>query len=145
MRNKTLTLLALLLFAALLPAADLTVQITGVRVPASGSPGEIGCALYSKPDGFPMNNASATVQWHPAKAEGVTCKFPGLASGKYAVSVVHDLNGNKRTDTKMFGIPTEDWGVSNNIRPKMRAPKFEEAAFAVDAAKDVKIEIRVAR
>ena len=31
----------------------------------------------------------------------------------------------------MFGIPKEPWGVANGVRPKMRPPRFEEAAFEI--------------
>ena len=75
----------------------------------------------------------------------VTCRFTSIEPGQYAVAVMHDLNGNHRTDTKMFGIPTEDWGVSNNSRPRLRAPNFDEAAFSVAEGKTVAIEIKVGR
>ena len=55
----------------------------------------------------------------------------GLAAGTYAISCFHDLNGNGKLDTNLFGIPTEPYGFSNNARPKFRAPKWEEARFEV--------------
>ena len=42
-------------------------------------------------------------------------------------------------------MPTEVWGVSNNVRPPMRAPYFDEAAVAVAAGGPVTIEVRLAR
>jgi uncharacterized protein (DUF2141 family) len=101
-------------------AADLVVKVTGIR----SDTGEVGCALYARPDGFPLESGT-TGQWHPARKDGVECRFPGLKRGVYAVAVVHDTNGNHRTD--LLGIPTEDWGVSNNVHPSLRAPTFDEA------------------
>ncbi len=133
------------LFVLLLPAmsaraAELVVKITGVRSDA----GEIGCALYASPDGFPMDLPRALAgQWQPARSGGVECRFPGLKRGIYAVAVSHDLNGNHRTDTNFLGIPTEDWGVSNNVRPGMRAPKFDEAQVGV-GERDLEIQVKLA-
>lgn len=57
-----------------------------------------------------MDNASARVRWQAAAAEGVTCRFADVVPGRYAVSVVHDLNNNRRVDTNLIGLPTEAWG-----------------------------------
>jgi uncharacterized protein (DUF2141 family) len=78
-----------------------------------------------------------------ADAKGVTCNFSDLADGSYAVSVSHDLNGNKKVDTNFLGMPTESWGVSNNARPSLRAPRFDEAVFKVVAGKDMTLDIKV--
>lgn len=125
-------------------AAELTVNISGVAV-AAGKPGEIGCSLYADPKGFPMDSSAAQNQWLPADPKGVTCRFPALADGSYAVSVAHDVNGNRKVDTNFLGIPSEAWGVSRNARPSLRAPRFDEAAFKVVDGKDLAIDIKVAK
>ena len=74
------------------------------------------------------------------------CRFPDVAPGGHAVSVGHDLNGNKRVDVDLLGRPNEPWGVSNNVRPTLRAPRFEEALFKVpEGSADVIVEIKAAR
>lgn len=62
-----------------------------------------------------------------------------LPKGDYAVALFHDNNSNGICDKNMFGIPTERYGFSNNIRPILKAPSFESTAIAV--VKDVAIEI----
>ncbi|MDP2870786.1 DUF2141 domain-containing protein [Methyloversatilis sp.] len=123
--------LAWLLALSALPlngaAAEIVVRVSGV----TAANGEIGCALFERDIGFPMDNTSARVRWQAAAAEGVTCRFADVVPGRYAVSVVHDLNGNRRVDTNLIGLPTEAWGVSNGVRPTLRAPRFDEAAFVV--------------
>lgn len=123
--------LAWLLALSALPlngaAAEIVVRVSGV----TAANGEIGCALFERDTGFPMDNTSARARWQTAAAEGVTCRFADVVPGRYAVSVVHDLNGNRRVDTNLIGLPTEAWGVSNGVRPTLRAPRFDEAAFVV--------------
>ena len=52
--------------------------------------------------------------------------------GDYAIAIFHDENGNGKMDKKLFGIPKEPYGFSNNFRPKMSAPKFSDCQFSVD-------------
>jgi uncharacterized protein (DUF2141 family) len=123
-------------------AAELLVRINGLSEPL----GQVGCSLFKGPGGFPMDNAGARTLWQAADAKGVTCRYADVAEGTYAVSIGHDLNGNKRVDTNFIGLPTEQWGVSSNVRPRLRAPRFEEAAFKISAdATEVVIEIEVAK
>lgn len=123
-------------------AADLIVRVTGLSDPL----GQVGCSLFATADGFPMDSTGARVLWVSADRSGVTCRFPDLPEGTYAVSVAHDLNANQRVDTNFIGLPTEQWGVSNNARPSLRAPRFDEARFKVAAElKEVVIDIRVAK
>ncbi|RPH43687.1 MAG: DUF2141 domain-containing protein [Burkholderiales bacterium] len=123
-------------------AADVVVRVGGLTEPL----GQVGCSLFAGPDGFPMDTAPARVAWLPASAKDVTCRFAAVPEGRYAVSVGHDLNGNRRVDTNLVGMPTEQWGVSGNVRPTLRAPRFDEAVFRVAAgAGDVVIDITVAK
>jgi uncharacterized protein (DUF2141 family) len=122
-------------------AADILVNVSGI----SEARGSIGCALFPDRSGFPMDNSGARALWLPADPRGVSCRYTDLPDGTYAVSVSHDLNGNRRTDTNFLGIPTEAWGVSNNARPTMRAPRFEEAAFTVSGGRSVTIDVRLAK
>jgi len=124
--------------AAPASAGELLVAVTGVRSAA----GEVGCALFAAASDFPSGTGSAA-QWRPAQASGVTCRFDGLKPGVYAVAVFHDVNGNRRTDTNLVGIPTEDYGFSNNARPAMRAPRFDEAAVQVKEGAPVRISVRL--
>lgn len=123
-------------------AADVVVRVSGLSEPL----GQVGCALFARAAGFPMDNAGARVQWLPADPKGVVCRYADVPAGSYAVSIGHDLNGNKRVDTNLIGLPTEPWGVSNNARPSLRAPRFDEAVFKVAAdAVEVVVDIQVAR
>jgi uncharacterized protein (DUF2141 family) len=123
-------------------AAEVVVRITGVSEPL----GQVGCSRFASAAGFPMDNSGARVVWQPADTKGVVCRYADVPEGSYAVSIGHDLNGNKRVDTNFIGLPTEQWGVSNNARPSLRAPRFDEAVFKVAAdAKEWVIDIKVAK
>lgn len=109
----------------------LIVQIEGIRE----STGEIGVLLFDHATGFPGDSASSIRhRVVPARTGKVALYFEDLPFGTYAVAVIHDLNGNRRVDTNLLGIPKEGYGFSNNARSLFRAPRFHEAAFAHQGA-----------
>ncbi len=55
------------------------------------------------------------------------------AAGTYAVSLIHDENGNGKLDTAL-GMPREGFGFSRNPAISFGPPKFKSASFAVNGA-----------
>ena len=113
--------------AQLANAAEVRVEVTGLE----NDTGLIGCALHRSETTFPLDPDDVPNVWVSAADRTAVCVFEGVLAGTYAVAVSHDLNGNRQTDTNLIGLPTEAWGVSNNVRPMTRAPRFKEAAFEV--------------
>lgn len=122
-------------------AADAEIIVRVINV--TSNQGEVGCALFPAGSAFPMDASGARQLWQNAQTDGVTCRFDKVAPGSWAISASHDLNGNRKVDTNFLGIPTEAWGVSNNARPTLRAPRFDEAAFKVVSGQSVTLEIKV--
>ena len=120
------------------PTATLTVNLT---LAGRSKVGEVGCALFRDAKGFPLDDSRATTLWQPA-GQTLTCVFERLTHGSYAVAVSHDLNGNRRTDRNFIGMPKEAWGVSNNARPSLRAPRFQEAVVQLSENLSIAIEVR---
>ena len=122
--------------------AELSIRVTGVV----DTKGEIGCQLFSSSEGFPLDGSKAklvSTKPHQNKAQ---CRFENLSPGTYAVAVGHDLNGNQKVDTNFFGLPTEAWGVSKNIRHSLKAPSFEEASFKItQGQEELVLEINIAK
>lgn len=132
--------LSLATFATALSAGDLIVVVSG----AATGKGEVGCGLYRSGEGFPMNAAKAAASTWLKAASQVECRFKDVTPDPFAVAVSVDSNGNRKTDKNLFGIPTEAWGVSNNVRPSLRAPRFDEASGQMPEA-DLRIEVKVAK
>jgi uncharacterized protein (DUF2141 family) len=131
--------LCLTVFAGQTSTAEIIILVSGV--PSGKS--KIACAVFSAEKGFPLDTSKAIVHSQRAVQGEATCRFAGLPMGTYAAAVFHDENDNGHVDLNVFGIPTEAWGVSNNIRPKMRAPRFDEAFFKLDDGEIVKLEVRI--
>jgi uncharacterized protein (DUF2141 family) len=127
-----LFLASFLLLFSLASAQDffaITVRITGFR----NSDGFAYVALYNQADGFPAVKAKALKIQHGTIQNGeVLLRFDQLPPGTYAVVMYHDENANGVYDTNLLGIPKEGWGASNDPRPRIRAPRFDEAKFEVN-------------
>ena len=61
--------------------------------------------------------------------QSCTVTFKDVPAGTYAVSYIHDENGNGKMDTNFMGIPKEGYGCSNNAKGFMGPPKWEDAKF----------------
>ena len=125
-----------LVFAASLAAQSATtpadsanaihVVIRGLRT----DNGHVLCALFASAADFPGHGDKAV-----ARAKSVIsgnqaqCDFTGIQPGKYAISVIHDENDNGKMDTRIFGIPREGVGASNDAKGRFGPPKFDAAAF----------------
>lgn len=145
MRTST-SVLSGLLGTLLLPisaavAGEVVVTVSG----ADSTRGRVGCALFAadNAEAFPVGRLGTMLAQEPATGGPITCRFTGLAAGTYAVAASHDENENGETDTNFLGIPREKWGVSNNVRPTMRAPRFEEAAFDLAQGESLTLAIEL--
>lgn len=107
-------------------ASSIKVVVEGVR----NDQGQVGILLFRQAQGFPSDHQAAMRQeLVPARKGRVEASFDGLPAGTYAIAVMHDENKNLKIDTNILGIPKEGYGVSNNVKNLMRAPRFAEAAF----------------
>jgi len=60
----------------------------------------------------------------------------------FAISVIHDVNGNGKLDTNLFRIPKEPYGFTNNAGTTFGPPKFEAAAIVFNS-NEQSVEIRL--
>jgi len=58
--------------------------------------------------------------------------FEDLPFGNYAIKLFHDENNNGEMDTNFLGIPSEDYGFSNNAKGSFGPASWEDAQFKFD-------------
>jgi uncharacterized protein (DUF2141 family) len=125
---KSLLLVSGLCLSGLLHAAELQVRVE--TVDASG--GQLLLAVFANEEAW-KEHRLPVAQAHIAAQPGAQEQRFDLPPGRYAVSVIHDSNGNSTLDTNFIGIPTEQYGYSNNPPLRMRMATFEECAFNLPA------------
>jgi uncharacterized protein (DUF2141 family) len=114
---------------------NLTVNISGLN----NNKGTLMVGVYNSKEKF----LNTTFKGEIVKIENKksVAIFKNLPKGEYAVSFVHDENNNKKMDTNFIGIPTEDYGCSNNATGFMGPPKYKDAKFQLSANKTIDIKI----
>ncbi|HET7361713.1 MAG TPA: DUF2141 domain-containing protein [Salinimicrobium sp.] len=76
------------------------------------------------------------------KDEKATVTFTDIPNGTYAIALYHDENNNRELDM-FLGIPTEDYGVSNNAKPALSKPDWKDVKFEVRNGKTVTQRIKL--
>lgn len=117
-------------------AGDLTISITGISEPA----GMVHWALFDSAPAFDGEGAPVIAARSRVSGPTLTATVHDLPSGRYAVRLFHDSNGNGELDSNMLGIPREGYGFSNDAGARGPA-SFEDAAVSIDG--DARIEVNV--
>ncbi len=138
MKFKNLLILTLSIFCNVVFAqkSNFFINVSGIK-PNTGS---IFVAVHIK-ENYLSKTYYAT-QVVKAKSESQQVEFY-LPKGTYAVAIFQDYNGNKVLDKNLMGIPQEPYTFSNGVRPKFRAPTFDEAKISIDD-KPLSVNMRLA-
>jgi uncharacterized protein (DUF2141 family) len=106
--------------------ASLTVLVTGIR----SNEGKLRFALYRTRESFtndPMLGGAETIEERRAE-----WRLSNLEPGPYAVAIYHDENNDDKFNMNFLGIPTEDYGFSNNVRARLGPPSWKRVVFEVN-------------
>ena len=111
-----------------------------VRVRVSGISSLVG-TIRATLDGSEMafKNAAPTTQTSEMSVTSseIELLFLDVPAGVYAVKVIHDENDDKKLNQNLLGIPSEHYGISNNVMGKFGLPAFNEASFKVSSGETV--------
>ena len=129
MKRLTTLTVAILGFHVPVLAGELAIDVTGIR----SDEGLVFLALHQERAdiSFPDDQGAVAGAWIHAAAGTFSLVFPDLAEGRYAVSVMHDENGDGALDTNLLGMPTEGYGFANDATGIMGPPDFSEASVVV--------------
>jgi uncharacterized protein (DUF2141 family) len=147
--SLTITLLSLIIFFKsdlIFAQVDEDISNTGkLKVIVSGFENDSGKCRFALDNTKLVYERDDTV-WIgkvlPIVNKQVAVVIDSLEFGEYAVRVFHDENENEKVDTNFLGIPTEDYGYSNNASGWFGPPSWEKAKFIFDKP-EMTIEIEV--
>jgi uncharacterized protein (DUF2141 family) len=112
-------------------AADMTVTVENIQ----DDSGQVLIGVFDSPSGF-LKEARFGKRIPAAERDGggrITVTFPGLQEGTYAVSAIHDRDGNEKLTMNIVGMPSEPLGFSGKGNPTFGPPAFTDAAFSLPA------------
>ena len=102
--------LALLAYTAGTQAADINLTVSGIQ----GNEGRVRVAVYSDQEHFLDETYALTLREKVAREGSITLPIQGLPPGQYAIFAYHDSNKNRSFDRRLWLIPAEGYGLSNN-------------------------------
>jgi len=133
MLNRFSFFLAVITCFFLLSAASPVPQ-EGIRITVSNLHNEKGhvlVSLYKDGIGYPDDATKAFRKIQlDISGKKATFLFTGLPGGNYAVSILHDENGDQKMNKNTLGIPKEGYGFSNNVVGAFGPPSWSRASFA---------------
>ncbi|UOQ54348.1 DUF2141 domain-containing protein [Hymenobacter cellulosivorans] len=130
-----------LLGAGTPPTNTALVQVVVTDLPSTKA--TVKLYFYNVKENF-LKRGSYTLLKYVKPAGSKQISLPiDLPHGEWAVALTQDMNDNDLVDKNFMGIPTEPYAFSNNVRPKLAAPGFDECKFVVNGtAKVVTISMK---
>ncbi|MCB9762193.1 MAG: DUF2141 domain-containing protein [Alphaproteobacteria bacterium] len=123
-------------------AATLTVELVELQVPKGG---DAIIAVFDREDAWLDLPAARARVVQPVSGDTLTARFEGLPAGRYAVSVIHDEDGDGELDMRWlpFPGPVEGAGVSNDAPASFGPPSFGDAVFSLPAeGRTIRVTVR---
>lgn len=102
---------------------NLTIHLEGIEVVK----GQIIVLVFDKKEDFPKAQELAKQYKFPVTGKSMTVVIKDLPMKDCALFIYHDEDSNGVCNQNKIGFPLERMGFSNNLRPKLKAPKFEDA------------------
>jgi uncharacterized protein (DUF2141 family) len=112
------------------PGSRVRLVIHGVR-PGQGL---VNIAIFMDEKSFP--HPSGASQTLSLDADRQTLEAEVIVSGRCAIGVFQDLNGDGALSRNRYGIPIEPFAFSNNAKGKRGPPAFSDAAILVGDSQD---------
>ena len=116
---------------------QLTIKISNIEK----LKGEIKIGVFNNESNFLKEGASIKNYTVKVDKNTAVLTITDLPKGEYAISMYHDENMDKKMNTNFIGIPKESYGFSNNIQPRMSAPKYKDCKFSFSENTTLQIKL----
>jgi uncharacterized protein (DUF2141 family) len=123
-------------FASDKTKGKLIVKFVGLK----SNVGEVKVALCNSSNNYEDHKSPFIGQDILIDNKKAIIEFDELPFGEYAVKAFHDEDNNDDLNTNLLGIPSEDYGFSNDARGMFGPPSWDDAKFKFGVEKQT-IEI----
>jgi len=145
MKFSIITFFVLIIFQLVLAQTvedKYTGNLTIVVTRLDNDDGEVLIAVSNSRKNYESNDSAfvgVKVKIENNKAE---YRFEELPFGEYAIKLFHDENMDGELDSNFLGIPTEDYGFSNNARGTFGPADYDDTKFLFEQT-EMTMEITV--
>lgn len=96
-----------------------------VELNSTNDEGIVHVAIYHSKSSFLKRPYYQTT--FVSKSNQILVPIDEFPEGEFAVAAFLDTNGNGKLDTNFFGVPSEPYGFSNNVRGVVGPPHWKDA------------------
>ena len=114
--------------------AVLTLTVENIKKPK----GFISAGLYQGQAGY-EGGLRLTGTRVEVSGERVTFTFKAVPAGQYGIKLIHDVDGDGKMDTGLFGIPAEPYAFSNSARASRGPAEWKNAKFDLIAGENTHV------
>lgn len=146
MKNSFSSLDILLWLSVFLSTSIITSAQTGTLVikiknikPIEGN---LVIGIFDNKENFPIDGKQYKLTTLKVTATEMIYMVELPSKKDYGLAIFHDRNANGIIDKTWLGIPIEPYGFSNNIRPTISAPTFEQVKFKLDQSKNIEVILK---
>ena len=121
------------------PEGSLDINLTNIR----NNDGFIYIFIYSYENQYPYEPYKHyKVNKSKVNNGKLTAHISSLAlKDTYAITLIDDENSNEDLD-RWLGIPNEGYGFSNNVRPMLSLPEYEDLIFDFNNSKKLNVKVQ---
>ena len=106
-------------------SGKLTIVVTGLE----NDDGEVLFALSDSRENYEGDSEAYRSYKVKIKNGNAECSISELPFGEYAIKLYHDENMDGELNSNFLGIPTEDYGFSNNASGTFGPADYDDAKF----------------
>lgn len=118
----------------------LTITLTDLKSPTA----PVIFSVYEDPETYLKPKAQLKTYRFVPKGNTLKMKLTDLEYGTYAIAFYQDMNDSGELDKNGLGIPKEPYAFTNDIRPKLKAPSFDDCKFTY-SKKENSITVRMGK
>lgn len=86
-------------------------------------------SVYGTENKFPVAKNELKIYKLKPHRKVLTAKITDLKYGTYALATYQDVNKNGKIDQNFIGVPKEPYAFSQNYKPTIKAPNFDDCKF----------------
>ena len=114
---------------------QLTIEIQNIE----NVKGNIRIGIFNNSEKFLKQGSTFKSYVIAVKGTTETIIIDDLPKGEYAFMLYHDKNSDGKLNQNILGIPKEPFAFSNNVKPKLSKPTFEQCKFLLQ--NNIKVQV----
>ena len=114
---------------------QLTIEIQNIEIVK----GNIRIGIFNNSEKFLKQGSTFKSYVIAVKGTTETIIIDDLPKGEYAFMLYHDKNSDGKLNQNILGIPKEPFAFSNNVKPKLSKPTFEQCKLLLQ--NDLKVQV----